>query len=427
MPEGEVPVPDADATPPALALEDGARLLAAARDLAAARELGRILEIVRRAARDLTGSDGVTFVLREGNLVHYADEEAIGPLWKGCRFPIDSCISGWAMIHRETAIVEDIARDARIPLHLYRPTFVQSLAMVPVGDPEPVAAIGAYWARRHRATAREREALETLAGFAALALANDALVRDLRAAVGAREEFITVAAHELRTPLAALTLTLQSAARRRARAEDGELAPLRRNLDRAQRHAARLTKLVDTLLDVSRVAVDLPLELERIDLARLAAEVVAHVEGADAARVTLRTEGAVEGRWDSVRLQQIVENLVSNALKFGGDHPVEVEVSRTGDLARLVVTDGGPGISPENRDRIFGKFERGVSTQHFGGLGLGLWIVRLNVEAHGGTIDVESRPGAGSRFVVVLPTGDASNIEPLRTEGPDRARTRVRG
>jgi len=377
------------------------------------------MERARRAARDLTGADGVTFVLREGDLAHYADEEAIAPLWKGCRFPIGACISGWAMVHRQTVVVEDVFLDPRIPHEVYRPTFVKSLAMVPVGVEEPVAALGAYWARAHRATARELRLLESLAGFAALALANEALVRELREALAAREDFITLAAHELRTPLAALTLTLHGAARPRERAPDEELASLRRRLGRAERHAERLAKLVDQLLDARRVPAEIPLQRERLDLAALAATAAAALD-ADG-RVAVQRAGPVEGSWDAARLQQVVENLVSNALKFGPGERVEVEVSREGAQALLSVADRGPGIAPEDRERIFGKYERAVSTRNFGGLGLGLWIVRQNVEAHGGTIHVESRPGGGSRFVVLLPC-DMDNVASLRDAHAGRAR-----
>ncbi len=381
------------------------RLLSAAHQLAAARDLARVMEVVRRAARDLTGADGVTFVLREGDLVHYADEEAISPLWKGCRFPVGSCISGWAMIHRETVVVEDIHRDDRIPHDAYRPTFVRSLAMVPVGVAEPVAAIGAYWARHHRATASEVQLLEMLAGFAALALQNDALVRDLRRAVQAREEFMTVAAHELRTPVAALSLTLRRAAGARAGDPAAELELLRRRVSRGERQTARLATLVDVLLEASHAPRDrIELSRQRVDLAGLAAEVVLRL-GASGAALALRSDGPVVGQWDAHRLRQIVENLVANALKFGQGRPVEVSVSQQGGEAQLVVSDRGIGIAAEHQDRIFEKVARAVSIRNYGGLGLGLWIVRQNVQAHGGSIVVESHPGTGSRFAVTLPLG----------------------
>jgi GAF domain-containing protein len=113
--------------------------------VAAAEDLESLERCVRTAARRLARSDGATFVLREGDRCFYADEDSIAPLWKGQRFPIHECISGWAMLHDEPAVVVDITSDARIPQAVYRPTYVRSLVMVPIGSP-PVAAIGVYWA-----------------------------------------------------------------------------------------------------------------------------------------------------------------------------------------------------------------------------------------------------------------------------------------
>lgn len=135
-----------------------------------AESLGAVQEIVRSAARAVARAHGATIVLREGDQCYYADEDAVSPLWKGQRFPVDQCISGWAMLHGETVVVPDISADHRIPMEAYRPTFVKSLAMVPVGGSRPIGAIGAYWATLHRATADELESLTALAveTFAAL-------------------------------------------------------------------------------------------------------------------------------------------------------------------------------------------------------------------------------------------------------------------
>jgi GAF domain-containing protein len=135
-----------------------------------ARTLDEVGEAVRVEARRRTGAQGATFVLREDDRCFYADEDAIAPLWKGQRFPITACISGWAMLHDDTAVVPDILVDERIPLDAYLPTFVRSLVMVPVGSPTPVAAIGAYWSRRYHAGPDEIAALQALAAQAATAL-----------------------------------------------------------------------------------------------------------------------------------------------------------------------------------------------------------------------------------------------------------------
>lgn len=130
-------------------------------------ELEEFFQIVRTAARTLLAADGVTIVLREGGFCHYVDEEAIGPLWKGKRFPLDDGISGWVMKHNTSAIIEDISLDPRIPLALYRPTFVKSLAMFPLSLGEPLGAIGYYWARSHAPTPQEQQLMALLAELTA--------------------------------------------------------------------------------------------------------------------------------------------------------------------------------------------------------------------------------------------------------------------
>ena len=141
-----------------------------AAELEAAPDLDCVQRIVRSQARRVAHADGATFVLRDVDHCFYADEDAVSPLWKGQRFPITNCISGWAMLHAQVVVVPDITTDERIPLDAYRPTFVKSLTMIPVGGEKPVAAIGAYWARTHHATAAELEALTALADAAGRAL-----------------------------------------------------------------------------------------------------------------------------------------------------------------------------------------------------------------------------------------------------------------
>ena len=142
-----------------------AKLLGAALDrLSVVGSLEEIISIVRSTARSVCSADGVTFVLRDGDKCHYIEEDAIGPLWKGQKFPMESCISGWAMLNRTTAAIEDIFADARIPHDVYRKTFVKSLVMVPVGGRSGIAAIGAYWRDKRAFTEHDIVAVETLAG-----------------------------------------------------------------------------------------------------------------------------------------------------------------------------------------------------------------------------------------------------------------------
>lgn len=132
--------------------------------------LDEIHSVVRTSARQLAGSQGATVVLREGDVCFYVDEDAVSPLWKGQRFPINECVSGWAMLHRQTAIVPDIHTDGRIPQDAYRPTFVRSLVMTPIGKEDPVGAIGVYWAQPRNPSSEEVALLQELARGAATAL-----------------------------------------------------------------------------------------------------------------------------------------------------------------------------------------------------------------------------------------------------------------
>ena len=155
--------------------------------IAMARGLDEVMAIARRGARRLVKADGVSFVLRDGDKCFYADEDAISPMWKGQRFPITSCISGWSMINRQPVAIEDIYADARIPHAAYRPTFVRSLIMVPVREEDPVGAIGAYWAERHKPLPAEIDTLQRIAHGAAVAMTNVGLLRSL---VSAKEEAV---------------------------------------------------------------------------------------------------------------------------------------------------------------------------------------------------------------------------------------------
>ena len=155
-------------------------ILQAVSRIVTAVDLDEVIGVTRHAARTLTGADGVTFVLRAGQMCYYVDEEAIGPLWKGQRFPLEQCISGWVMLHRESVVIPDIYRDDRIPHDAYRPTFVKSLVMVPVRKADPIAAIGAYWKTTHLASIKHTRIIELLAEAAGTRLSSGQLWARLR-------------------------------------------------------------------------------------------------------------------------------------------------------------------------------------------------------------------------------------------------------
>jgi PAS domain S-box-containing protein len=235
------------------------------------------------------------------------------------------------------------------------------------------------------------------------------LEADLRQAVRARDEFFSIASHELRTPLTSLQLQIESITRalRRDPAHALQSGRLARRANAAATQADRMGMLVDAMLDVSRIAGGrLPLEYDDADAAAIARDVAARMAAA-AAEVgsTVEVQGPAHqtGRWDPLRLDQVLANLLSNAIKYGGGQPITVTLG--GDTAQLTIAvrDRGIGIEPEHQARIFERFERAVSAHNYGGFGLGLWICRRIVEAMEGAISVESAPGQGATFTVMLP------------------------
>jgi diguanylate cyclase (GGDEF)-like protein len=159
-------------------------------ELSLARDVAGVQRIVRHAARELTGADGATFVLRDSGYCYYADEDAIEPLWKGQRFPMSACISGWSMLNAQSVVIPDIYRDDRIPHDAYRWTFVKSLCMVPIRSADPIGAIGNYWAREHVATDEEMRLLQALADTTAVALVHARAMEDLESVIEERTQQI---------------------------------------------------------------------------------------------------------------------------------------------------------------------------------------------------------------------------------------------
>lgn len=265
--------------------------------------------------------------------------------------------------------------------------------------------------RRLAAQAEALRAADRRAGELELAELRVASERQLaeaaRAAVHARDEFLSIASHELRTPLMTLQLRLGSLIE--AAAPTG---PDRALLESAVRQAERLRNLVDGLLDVSRITGGrLTLQRERFDVVESIHEIADRFrEAAARAGCALIVDGPapVRGCWDRLRVEQILANLVGNALQYAPGAPVELAARAAGDVAVLTVRDHGPGIAPEDVERVFGQFERAVSARHYGGLGMGLYIARQIALAHDGAIRLANLPGPGAAFQVELPGVDAA-------------------
>jgi signal transduction histidine kinase len=232
------------------------------------------------------------------------------------------------------------------------------------------------------------------------------LIVELRDALCARDEFLQIASHELKTPLTPLQLQLEMLGRalERSGAQNQRLTD---KLAIATRQTDRLTRLVERMLEVSRVTVgEIDLSVETLDLAAVLRDVVSRLsreaqqQGVD---VVVHGPPHVPGRWDKHCLEEILTSLLSNGIKYGAGKGVEVDLDVRDETVRVNVTDHGIGMEEQALRRMFGRFERAVSTRHFGGFGLGLFLARRLAEAHGGTVLARSQPGLGSVFTLVLP------------------------
>ena len=257
--------------------------------------------------------------------------------------------------------------------------------------------------REREYTRQDLELVEELARRMALSLDNARLFEGAREAVASRDEFLSIAAHEIRGPLTSIHLAVQGLLRKTL-----SLEATRSALEIIQREDRRLARFVDDLLDLGRLRTgQLHLTLEEVDLGTTIRDVVSRlseeVEQSGSA-LTVTTSGDLVGHWDGVRLEQVVTNLVSNAIKFGKGQPIQIDAEEVNGRARMRVADHGIGIAPAVLPRIFDPFARGVDARHYGGLGLGLHIAKTIVDGLGGTLTASSAPDEGATFTVELPT-----------------------
>lgn len=389
------------------------RLVAAVLDLSQATSLDEVMAVVRRAARDLTGADGATFVLREGEYCHYADEDAIAPLWKGQRFPLSACVSGWTMLHREPAVIEDVFADPRVPADAYRPTFVKSLVMVPIRAREPIGAIGAYWAKRRRPSEEEVALLQALADTASVALESVRVLAALEERVRERtaeledankdlQSFSYSVSHDLQAPLRAVSGHARALLEESGERLDDE--GLRR-LERIQEGCRRMSDLINDLMGLATV-VRRDLKREPTDAAALARSVVEQLERAHPGRrVEFSAPEALVADADPGLLAVVLDNLLSNAWKFTAGREtarVEFGAARIDGRDAFFVGDDGAGFDSASARGLFEPFRRFHSAQEFPGTGIGLAIVARVVRRHGGRIWAKSEPGRGAVFYFTL-------------------------
>lgn len=395
------------------------RLLRAVRDLAACRDVAEVVEVVRVAARQLVNADGATFVLRDEGQCYYVDEDAIEPLWRGQRFPLDVCVSGWAMINEEQAVIPDIYTDPRVPFEAYRPTFVKSMVMTPVRSGRGIAAIGTYWAEPRQASVEEQEVLQALADSTAVALENARTLEGLEALVAERTAELTasnrdlasfahVAAHDLKAPLTTILGRTELVATEPAVQDSPDAVE---SLDAIARQTRRMARLIDGVLSYSTAATT-QMEVAPLDLPALVDDVLQDVAGVvQAAGAHVEVGDLPPAVGSRELLERVVQNLVANAVAYGDPTGprVTIEGAVVDGRSVLSIADNGRGVPPVERGSIFEMFRRGSTSKGSPGSGIGLAFSRRVVERHGGTLEVDDTPGGGARFTVRLPLPSAGD------------------
>ena len=245
------------------------------------------------------------------------------------------------------------------------------------------------------------------ASCAGLLVENARLTREAQSAFEMREDFLSMASHELRTPLTGLRLQVSGIQRALARGGPSDLQKIGCWVDSIDRQVGRLTDLVDGLLDASRASAGpLPLEIEDLDLGRVVRDVAERFCKELATKrctLSLDIEGAIVGRWDRAKLDEIVTTFLANAIKYGAGKPIAISVRKVAAQVMIEVSDQGIGISLPDQERLFRRFSRVAPPQNYGGFGLGLWLAKVLVEAMRGRVEVQSVLGAGSSFRALLP------------------------
>lgn len=350
------------------------------------------LKIFENFKTDITSPHGLPRALREGRSILYShlteeDFNTEGEAWP-------------KLGTRDTEYVSGIRK---LGLKSY-----MAIPMIVRGEALGGLIVASSKEGRHY-TQSDLTLMDEIGRSCAMAIDNTMLYRDAQQSIQNREDFISVASHELRTPLTSLQMRVDLLARMMAKSElseelEAKVKPL---ISEIQPDIRKFSKLIETLLDISKLRANkLHLNLQQMNLSKVVQEEVnrlKHEFDLQQSPLKVYIQEDLFGMCDQIRLQQVVSNLLANALKFGNKKPVEFEMVGHKERITITVKDYGMGVSSEDKVRIFKPFERAVSDKNFGGLGLGLYISQQIIEGHGGTILVESTLGEGSSFIVELP------------------------
>ncbi len=394
-------------------------LVEVVQELSQARDLDSVTRIVREAARNLTGADGATFVLRDGDQCYYAEENAISPLWKGKCFPMSNCVSGWVMLNSKPAVIEDIYSDPRVPADAYRPTFVKSMAMVPIRMSNPIGAIGNYWAKQRMPTDEEVQILQALANTTSVAMENAQLYENLQEKINelqasekrikGQHEILSVftkaLAHDLKEPMRTIHSFTDLIFETEKLSEEGK-----KLFQFVKNSSSRMLMLIDKVMAYTNTDNRTNVAKEQcdvMDIVDAVQENLAQLIKERNATVICNPLPKISG--DRTHLTQVFQNLISNAIHYNNNAPViNISVNKRGEQWVFSVKDNGVGINEKNLKRIFEPLKRAHGNMAEGA-GLGLAICQKIVESYGGEIWCESKEFAGSTFHFSMPTSVPQN------------------
>lgn len=390
-------------------------LVSTVQQLSLAKNINEVTKIIRTVARKMVQSDGATFVLNDNGYCYYADEDAISPLWKGRRFPIKNCISGWAMLNKKSVVIPDIYVDARIPIEAYRPTFVKSLAMIPIRKLKPIGAIGVYWAKKRKPTTEEINLIQSLADITAVSIENieireklqlklkeqKKLVKQLIGQKNQLEEFTHIVAHNLRSPLTNLLL-LNDMIRESKDMEEKLIF-----LDKQKTVVEILNETYDELVNITNVRSDYAVQKEHLEYEEVFDRVIKLLEGEILVTGTTIKKDFSESPnvfFSRTYLDSIFINLLSNAIKYKSPDrkpTIEIKSYRSKGWNCLEVKDNGLGIDLKKHGNEIFKLRKTFHNNP-NAKGFGLFITRTHLEVLGGEIKVKSQPGKGTTFILKL-------------------------
>ncbi|HEY0742169.1 MAG TPA: ATP-binding protein [Chryseosolibacter sp.] len=382
------------------------QLVGVVQKLSVARDLATVVAIVKSAARELSGADGASFILREGNLCSYVDEDAISPLWKGKRFPMEECVSGWSMINKASTVIPDIYKDPRIPADAYRPTFVKSMVMVPIRQSDPIGAVGTYWAQHYVATPDEVSILQSLADITAVTIENITLYKNLEQRVLQRtadlQSFTYALTHDIQSPLRMMNFAVEvfQTEYKDALDENG-----RQLLGRMAAKGKEMHHLIDGLMNLFNMTKQ-EMKETLVPMKELVQEVVHDILQQEVhRRIAVKIDDLPSVHADPVLLRQVWANLLGNAVKYTKSTPhASINVSAETFDGRYIysVEDNGTGFDMRYYDKLFIPFQRLHSRSEYEGAGLGLSMVEKIIQRHDGKIWAQSSLGKGSTFYFSL-------------------------